>query len=139
VISGSSVLCLSASDSGRAFDSPLRTTDATGLRRGDHEMASDNCDLVWRSLCSASRSRVLRHKDQKSFRAVANTESQTPEEEIDAYSSAREFAKTKESFADSISQPDVEGQVKAQETFADAGPGRKSISQSSGNCDSFAW
>jgi hypothetical protein len=96
-------------------------------------MASDNCDLVWRSVCSASRSRVLRHKDQKSFRAVANTESQTPEEEIDTYSSAREFAKTKESLADSIPEPDVEEQIKAQKAFADAGPGRKSISQSSRN------
>jgi hypothetical protein len=96
-------------------------------------MASDNCDLVWRSVCSASRSRVLRHKDQKSFRAVANAESQAPEEEIDTYSSAREFAKTKESFADSISESDAQGQIKAQETFADAGPGRKSISQSSRN------
>ncbi len=96
-------------------------------------MVSDNCDLVWRSVCSASRSRVLRHKDQKSFRAVANTESQTPEEEIDTYSSAREFAKTKESFGDCISEPDVEEQIKAQKAFADAGPGRKSISQSSRN------
>jgi hypothetical protein len=74
-----------------------------GLRRGDHEMASNNCDLVWRSARSASRSRVLKHKDQKSFRAIANTKSQTPKEEIDIYSSAREFAKTKETFAGSIS------------------------------------
>ena len=94
-------------------------------------MVSDNCDLVWRSVCSAFRSTVLRHKDQKSFRAVANTESQTPEEEIDTYSSARKFAKTEESFADSISEPDVEEQIKAQKAFADAVPGRKSISQSS--------
>ena len=93
-------------------------------------MVSDNCDLVWRSVCRASRSRVLRHKDQKSFRAVANTESQT-QKEIDTYSSAREFAKTKENFADCISEPDVEEQIKAQKAFADAGPGRKSISQSS--------
>jgi hypothetical protein len=78
-------------------------------------MASDNCDLVWRCVCSASRSRVLRHKGQKSFRAVANTESQTPEEEIDTYSSAREFAKTKESFADAISESDAKEQIKAQE------------------------
>jgi hypothetical protein len=76
-------------------------------------VASDNCDLVWRSVCSASRSGVLRHKDQKSFRAVANTQSQTPEEEIDTYSSAREFAQTKESFADSISKSHVEEQIKA--------------------------
>jgi hypothetical protein len=94
-------------------------------------MASDNCDLVWRSVCSASRSRVLRHKDQKSFRAVANTESQASEEEIDTYSSAREFAKTKESFTNSISKPHVEEQIKAQKAFADAGLGRKSVSQSS--------
>jgi hypothetical protein len=96
-------------------------------------MVSDNCDLVWRSVCSASRSRVPRHKDQKGFTAVANTESQTPEEEIDAYSSAREFAKTKENFADSISEPDLEEQIKAQKAFADASPGRKSVSQSSRN------
>ena len=96
-------------------------------------MVSDNCDLVWSSVCSASRSRVLRHKDQKSFGAVADSESQTPEEEIDTHSSAREFAKTKENFADCISEPDVEEQIKAQKAFADAGPGRKSISQSSRN------
>jgi hypothetical protein len=96
-------------------------------------MASDNCDFVWRSVCNASRSTVLRHKDQKSFRAVANTESQAPEKESNAYSRAREFAKTKESFADSISESDAQGQIKAQETFADADPGRKSISQSSRN------
>jgi hypothetical protein len=78
-------------------------------------MASDNCDLVWRSVCSASRSRVLRHKDQKSFRAVANTESQTPEEESHAYSVAYRFAKAKESFAHSISESDAQEQIKAQE------------------------
>ena len=99
-------------------------------------MASDNCDLVWRSVCSASRSRVLRHKDQKSFRAVANTESQTPEEEIDTYSSAREFAITEESLADSLA--DVEEQIKAQKAFANADPGRKSISQSGRECFAFA-
>jgi hypothetical protein len=109
-----------------------------GLRRADHEMVSDNCDLVERSVYSASRSRVLGHKDQESFRAVANTESQTPEEEIDTYSSAREFAKTKENFADPISEPDVEEQIKAQKAFADAGPEGKSIAQSSRNCDRFA-
>jgi len=103
------------------------------VRRRDHEVASNNCDLIWRPVCSASRSRVLRHKGQKSFRAVADSESQTPEEEIDTYSSAREFAKTKESFAHSISESDVEEQIKAQKAFADAGPGRKSISQSSKN------
>jgi hypothetical protein len=101
-------------------------------------MASDNCDLVWRSMCSASRSRVLRHTDQKSFRAVANAESQTPKEEIDTYSCTGEFAKAKESFADSVSESDVQEQIKAQKAFADASPGRKSISQSSRNGDFFA-
>ena len=95
-------------------------------------MVSDNCDLVWRSVCSASRSTVLRDKDQKGFRPVANTESQT-QKEIDTYSGARKFAKTKENVADCISEPDVKEQIKAQKAFADADPGRKSISQSSRN------
>jgi hypothetical protein len=94
-------------------------------------MASDNCDLVWRCVCSASRSRVLRHKGQKSFRAVANTESQTPEEEIDTYSSAREFAKTKESFADAIS--DAEKQIKTQESVSHSNTKRIAV----GNRDSI--
>jgi hypothetical protein len=91
-----------------------------------------SCAFVRRLHCAFCRG-LLRHKGEKSFRAVANTESQTPEEEIDTYSSAREFAKTKESLADSIPEPDVEEQIKAQKAFADADPGRKSISQSSRN------
>ena len=101
-------------------------------------MASDNCDLVWRSVCSASRSRVLRHKDQKSFRAVANTESQTPEEEIDTYSSAREFAKTKENFADCISQPDVEEQIKTQESVSYSSTGGIAVGHGDSVCESDA-
>jgi hypothetical protein len=96
-------------------------------------MAFNFCDPSQHSLRLRGCSRVLRHKDQKSFRAVANTESQTPEEEIDTYSRAREFAKTKENFVDSIAEPDVEKQIQAQKAFTDAGPGRKSISQSSRN------
>jgi hypothetical protein len=96
-------------------------------------MASDNCDPAWRSVCGMPCSGIARHKGQKGFTAVANTESQAPEEEIDAYSRAREFAETKENFADSIAEPDFEEQIKAQKAFADASPGRKSVSQSRRN------
>jgi hypothetical protein len=97
-------------------------------------MASDNCDLVWRCVCSASSSRVLRHKGQKSFRAVANTESQTPEEEIDTYSRAREFAKTKENFANSIS--DAKEQIKTQERVSYSNTGRIAVGYRDAVCDS---
>jgi hypothetical protein len=95
-------------------------------------MASDNCDLVWRSVCSASRSRILRHKDQKRFRAVANTESQTPEEEIDAHSIARDFAETKESW--SIADGDAQEQIQTQKSIPYSNTDRIAV----GNRDSFS-
>jgi hypothetical protein len=98
-------------------------------------MASDNCDPVWRSVCSASRSRVLKHKDQESFRAVANTESQTPEEEIDTHSSAREFAKTKENFSHSVSEPDVEEQIKTQESVSYSSTGGIAVGYRDSLCE----
>jgi len=94
---------------------------------------SNRSDRIWNNARCRGCPGIARHKDQKGFTAVANTGSQTPEEEIDAYSSAREFAKTKENFADSISEPDLEEQIKAQKAFADASPGRKFVSQSSRN------
>ena len=81
-------------------------------------MASDNCDPVWRSVCDPRRPGIARHKDQKSFRAIAHTESQTPKEETDTNSIARDFAETKESFSDSIAIPDAEKQIKAQKSIS---------------------
>ena len=54
-------------------------------------MAFDNCDPVWRSVCGLRRRGIARHKDQESFRAIAHTESQTPKEESDTHSIAREL------------------------------------------------
>jgi hypothetical protein len=78
-------------------------------------MASNNCDPFWRSPCGARR-RIAGHQDQKSFRAIAHTDSQTPKKESDTNSIARDFAETKESFSDSI--PDAEEQIKAQESVS---------------------
>jgi hypothetical protein len=81
-------------------------------------MASDNCDPVWRSVSSPRSRTIARHKDQKSFRAIAHTDSQTPKEEIDTNSVARDFAETKESFSESIAISDAEKQIKAQKTIS---------------------
>jgi len=62
--------------------------------------------------------RVTRRKDQKSFRAIANTDSQTSKEESDTHSIANARTKTKESFADSISESDTEDEIKAQESIS---------------------
>jgi hypothetical protein len=71
-------------------------------------MASDNCDPVWRSVCGPRRRGIARHKDQKSFRAIAHTNSQTPKEETDTNSVARAFSETKESFSESIANRDAQ-------------------------------
>jgi len=70
-------------------------------------MASDNCDPVWRSVCGPRRRGIVRHKDQ-SFRAIAHTNSQTPKEETDTNSVARDFTETKESFSESIANRDAQ-------------------------------
>ena len=64
----------------------------------------------------AAPPRVVRHKIKKlsSHRQpLANTE-----EETDTHSNANCFAKTKESFADSIANPDAEEQIKAQKSIS---------------------
>jgi len=71
-------------------------------------MASDNCDPVWRSVCGPRRRGISRHKDQKSFRAIAHTDSQTQKEETDTNSVARDFTETKESFSESIANRDAQ-------------------------------
>ena len=98
-------------------------------------MASDNCDAVWRSVCGPRRRGIARHKDQKSFRAIAHTDSQTPKEETDTNSVARDFAETKESFSESIANPDAQEQIKAQKKNSDphTRARRKSIRDSGTN------
>jgi hypothetical protein len=69
-------------------------------------MAFDHCDLIRRALRCEGGRRVTRHKDQKSFRAGpnANSSSKTSKKEGYAHSIARNFAETKESFSDSVSE-----------------------------------
>ena len=81
-------------------------------------MASDNCDPVWRSVCGPRRRGIARHKDQKSFRAIAYTDSQAPKEKIDTNSVARDFAKTKESVSESSANRDPQEQIKAQKSIS---------------------
>jgi hypothetical protein len=90
-------------------------------------MASDNCDPVWRSVCSPRRRRITRHKDQKSFRAIAHTDSQTPEKETDTNSDARDFGEAKESFSEPIANRDAEEQVKTQENVSYSNTGRITV------------
>jgi hypothetical protein len=98
-------------------------------------MASDNCDPVWRSVCGPHRRGIVRHKDQGSFRAIAHTESQTPKEETDTNSVARDFAETKENFSESIANRDAQAQIEAQKNNSDPNTRaqRKSIRDSGTN------
>ncbi|PYJ45218.1 MAG: hypothetical protein DME80_03570 [Verrucomicrobia bacterium] len=76
---------------------------------------------------------------EESLGTKTNTKSQTSEEEIDTYSSAREFAETKESFSESIADRDVEEQIEAQENISYSNTervticDRNSVAQSGGN------
>jgi hypothetical protein len=85
-------------------------------------MASDNCDPVRRSVCGLRRRGIVRHKDQKSFRAVAHTDSQTPKKETDTNSVARDVAETKEGFSESITNRDVQEQIETQERISHSRP-----------------
>jgi len=108
-------------------------------------MAFNPCDLPWASLRGTCSRRVVRHKDQKGFRtcADADSESQASKEESDAHAIAYRFAKTKESFADSISKSDQK-QIKAQESISDprtnriSGCDRDTISESGRKAYAFA-
>jgi len=99
-------------------------------------MASDNCDPVWRSVCGPRRRGIARHKDQESFRAIAHTDSQTPKEESDTNSVARDFAETKESFSESIAIPDTEKQIKAQESISYSNTERIAVGNRDAVCKS---
>jgi hypothetical protein len=98
-------------------------------------MAPNNYDSVWRSVCGLRRARIDRCKDQKSFRSIAYTDSQTPEKEGDADSITRDFAETKESFPESIAKRDAQEQIKTQESISDSNTRarRKSIGDSGSN------
>src|SRR5882724_5003716 len=99
-------------------------------------MASDNCDPVWRSVCGPPRRGIARHENQKSFRAITHTDSQTPKEETDTNSVARDFAETKESFADSIANRHAEEQVKTQENVSYSNTGRIAVGNRDSVCES---
>ena len=99
-------------------------------------MASDNCDPVRRSICGPRRRGIARHKDQKSFRAIAHTDSQTSKEESDTNSVARDFAETKESFSESIAIPDAEKQIKAQESISYSNTERVPVGDRDAVCES---
>jgi hypothetical protein len=79
-------------------------------------MAFNPCDLVRASLRGTCSRRIVRHENQKDSCAFANTDSQTPEEKSGTHSIAQSFAETEESFANSVSKPDTEGQIKAKES-----------------------
>jgi len=83
-------------------------------------MASDSCDVIRYAVRRGGSRRVVRRKDQESFRARANadSESQASEEESHTHSIAYGFAKEKESFADSISESDSEDEIKAQKSIS---------------------
>src|SRR6476620_5531738 len=97
-------------------------------------MDSDSCDLVRSRSCCAFSGRLARHKDQKSFRAIAHTDSQTSKEKTDTNSIARDFAETKESFSESIANRDAQDQIKAQKNNSDPNTRarRKSVRESGG-------
>ncbi len=99
-------------------------------------MASDNCDPVWRAVCGLRCSGIARYKDQKSFRAIAHTDSQTPKEETDTNSVARDFAETKESFSESIAIPDAEKQIKAQKSISHSNTERIAVGDRDSVCES---
>ena len=99
-------------------------------------MASDNCDPVWRSVCGPRRRGIARHKDQKSFRAIAHTDSQTPKEETDTNSVARDFAETKESFSESITNRDAQEQIKAQKNISYSNTERIAVGDRDSVCES---
>ena len=97
-------------------------------------MAFNFCDAIRCALRRGGRRGIARHKDQKSFRAIAHTDSQTPKEETDTNSVARDFAETKESFADSIH--DAEEQIKTQENVSYSNAGRIAAGYRDSVCDS---
>jgi len=136
-IASCSVRCLSASDSDRTLDSPLRTADTTASRAPlDHEMAFNFCDAIRCALRRGGRRGIARHKDQKSFRAIAHTDSQTPKEETDTNSVARDFAETKESFSESITNRDAQEQIKAQKNISYSNTERIAVGDRDSVCES---
>lgn len=108
-------------------------------------MAFNPCDLTWASLRGTCSRRVVRHENQKGFRADTNADcitqtSKACRAESFAASVSDGFAKEEEDFSDSISDCDTEEQIKAQksEWIAHAGSRRNSVANSSGNSYTFA-
>src|SRR6476660_8852616 len=99
-------------------------------------MDSDSCDLVRSRSCCAFSGRLARHKDQKSFRAIAHTDSQTSKEKTDTNSIATDFAETKESFSESIANRDAQEQIKAQKSVSYSNAGRIAVGNRDPVCES---
>jgi hypothetical protein len=99
-------------------------------------MDSDSCDLVRSRSCCAFSGRLARHKDQKSFRAIAHTDSQTSKEKTDTNSVARDFAETKESFSESIANRDAQEQIKAQKNISYSNTERIAVGDRDSVCES---
>src|ERR1051326_5094901 len=102
-------------------------------------MAFSRCDATCPSLRHTCCRTVARHKDEKSFRAVANTESQASKEESHT-DSCHPVGEKEESFVDPVSDCYSEEQIKtktAEHNF-DARPRRESLPHSSRNDNAFA-
>jgi hypothetical protein len=95
---------ISAEDSGRYSYKP-RLNDEMGFDRRLAFQHHRPC---------LHRSRIVRHEDQKSLWALANTESQTQEEKGDTYSTAGKFTETKESLTESLANAITQEQIKAK-------------------------
>jgi hypothetical protein len=99
-------------------------------------MVSHRRDVIGHTTRRECGPGIVRHKDPKSFRAIAHTESQTPKEETDTNSVARDFAETKESFSDSIANGDAEKQIKAQKSISHSNARRIAVCNRDSVCES---
>jgi hypothetical protein len=108
-------------------------------------MDFDLRDTIWRPQSRRRGSRVVRHKNQKSFRTCADAdgEPQASNEESYADSVTYSFAKTEGTFAHSIAKSDRK-QINAQERIPDSrtnripGCDRDIIPESGREADAFA-
>jgi hypothetical protein len=98
------------------------------------EMAFGSYDVVRRTLQRSSSRRIVRHKNPKGFRTCADGDpkSQASKEESHADPVTYRFAKTQESFAHAISEPNAE--IEAKKTITDT----RTRSNSRRNASAFA-
>ena len=104
-----------------------------------YEMAFNHRDIFWRNP-HGGRGRTARQKDQEipNHNANADTSAKTAEtvgQKTDPYSNSHGFVKSKEGFANSVSERDAEEQIEAQESepIADTRGGRNAIAKPRGN------